>query len=73
MRYPISSIPQYRHGNVCGVVDKGDDGVEVVLAGGVPFPGEREDLSLTLDIFNFKTFMWRTVGEITKSNMSRFC
>ncbi len=61
----LPAIPQARHFQVCGVVDKGrDGGMEVVVAGGSAYHGEGNDnISLTLDILNFNSMTWRTVGE----------
>ncbi len=64
--WTINRMPKPRKGFSCGVINKSDGDVEVVLAGGAYHgPSEVGNLSETIDIFSYNNNDWRTVGKVS--------
>ena len=62
--WDVAQMPVYRRGHSCGVINRANGDVDVVLAGGISYgPGEVGNLSERIDIYNFNTDSWRTVGD----------
>ena len=55
-------MPTRRYHHLCGAVDRGDKGIDIVVAGGYRSDWAVEDMDW-VEIFNLKTMTWRVASE----------